>query len=140
MNDDRDTAAFTTASTRLDFGRLFSHVEAMTTLRALLIMALAVLLLPWGAYTGVAAEQGRDVVVAASAGPETFPAAVASLTSTKHCRAAVLPGAPCASDILPGDDIVLSDDPSRAESPDLGDGPTIKGRSMSPPRSPPRPS
>ncbi|SFR15140.1 hypothetical protein [Poseidonocella sedimentorum] len=67
----------------------------MRLLRYGLVVLLAVLLLPWGAYmTEVAAPHATESATAAT------PAAQATLqTAKRKCRTATLPGAPCGPDI-----------------------------------------
>ncbi|RUS60028.1 hypothetical protein EGN72_12150 [Pseudorhodobacter sp. E13] len=109
------------------------------SLRAALSVLLMVLILPWGAYG--AGHAGSDLRTAQ--GAQTVAATIsdakgAEIKARSACRIAVLPGSPCNPDpVLPPGLAPLTRSASASVAVPLSDWHS-QGRSLAPPRAPPR--
>lgn len=106
----------------------------MKFVRSCLFAFLAVLLLPWGAYSA-SFHSGRAAEVSDQL-DGVHPAYV--ISAKKRCRAATLPGSPCGPDIEHRAQQVVFAAPALVQSADFRD--VWRGVSLShaPPKAPPR--
>ena len=107
--------------------------------RTFISALMMLLILPWGAYSAGHASPDQRIANAISQETSTFTDAKgAELTARKSCRTAVLPGSPCGPDpVLPAAMAI----PVTAPEPGAKTVMQVfarQGRSLPPPRDPPR--